>query len=335
MLRLSVRNPAPRAVEDEALLSALVRGYGKLVLAPNELRARTFAGQIERLAQEVEAMSDDTGYLARARERLEVEVETFAQEQRDDVAQTIEMLEQGLRMSTSRLQDTLHAGDTASEAMLAAREGLCALDKVTSFAELRAGLDAEIQRLDEAVQLHARMTTEARDGMRGEISHLQDRLEEARELACRDALTGLANRSEFDRRLATLRFPERHVVAVIDLDGFKPINDRHGHSAGDYLLVQFAHRLTQTMGRIGMVARIGGDEFAVLFEGSEAHLMTRLRTLELSLTGTPVTRGELVLPLGMSFGTAPLEKENPSRALGVADGRMYLYKREKGVQRAA
>ena len=100
-----------------------------------------------------------------------------------------------------------------------------------------------------------------------------DRLrEEAQMLADCDVLTGLPNRRSFfremERNLAVVR--ARHApfdLALIDLDGFKPINDLYGHSVGDHLLIEVAQRLRHTCGYIGFAARMGGDEFAILLPG--------------------------------------------------------------------
>lgn len=87
-----------------------------------------------------------------------------------------------------------------------------------------------------------------------------------------DALTGLANRDELMRRGARMlararRRGRRIAVAVLDLDGFKEINDRHGHHAGDEVLAAFARRLRGSVRRDDLVARLGGDEFVVVLTG--------------------------------------------------------------------
>ena len=91
-----------------------------------------------------------------------------------------------------------------------------------------------------------------------------------RMLASRDALTGLPNRQSFDHRLseAMLRAaPYSCALVLVDLDDFKPVNDTHGHSAGDLVLQAVATRAQQTVGHAGTAFRIGGDEFAVLLHG--------------------------------------------------------------------
>jgi diguanylate cyclase (GGDEF)-like protein len=98
------------------------------------------------------------------------------------------------------------------------------------------------------------------------------RLEElARHQATHDALTGLPNRHLFMDRLSqaverSLRHLSPFALLYIDIDGFKPVNDRHGHQVGDELLKGIATRLTQSIRRSDTAARVGGDEFAVIME---------------------------------------------------------------------
>ena len=107
--------------------------------------------------------------------------------------------------------------------------------------------------------------TEARD----ELREAQDRLWQ---LANHDQLTGLPNRSLFTDRLhrALLRLRrDQHGVALLygDLDGFKELNDRFGHQAGDHALVEVAHRISDAVRDTDTACRFGGDEFLVLVEG--------------------------------------------------------------------
>ncbi|HMT44181.1 MAG TPA: diguanylate cyclase, partial [Chakrabartia sp.] len=91
-------------------------------------------------------------------------------------------------------------------------------------------------------------------------------------LATTDPLTGLLNRRAlqdmFEDELAQAEGADGPVVALLDLDGFKPVNDRHGHGAGDELLRDLARRLQATAGARAHVARLGGDEFAILIKAA-------------------------------------------------------------------
>ena len=100
-------------------------------------------------------------------------------------------------------------------------------------------------------------------------SEALDEKARVRAIADSDSLTGLANRRAFLEALEARLDDEsgsHFVLAVIDLDGFKPINDTFGHAAGDAVLIQVAERLAKAGGEKALTARIGGDEFALIFD---------------------------------------------------------------------
>ena len=111
-----------------------------------------------------------------------------------------------------------------------------------------------------------------------------------------DSLTGLVNRARFQARLADILLPRsvpvepadarQAAVLFIDLDGFKPINDRAGHAAGDAVLVAVAARLRESTRGTDLVARFGGDEFAVLIEVRDANGSSHGRKANSSLATT-------------------------------------------------
>jgi diguanylate cyclase len=155
-------------------------------------------------------------------------------------------------------------------------------------------------------------------------------------LAAHDPLTGLANRALFadrlDRALARARREGRPgALLLLDLDGFKAINDARGHAAGDRALVAVAGRLRGCVREVDTVARLGGDEFLVVLDGVEAaaearRVAGRIRAalaepLRLDGDGAP-------LALGASIGVAVFAgREAPADLLRRADGAMYVAKR--------
>ncbi|NBN64367.1 EAL domain-containing protein [Microvirga tunisiensis] len=104
--------------------------------------------------------------------------------------------------------------------------------------------------------------------LRAEASRQEAAAADALALAQHDALTGLPNRRRLEQAFPSmvhLLDPGQHrAVMMMDMDGFKPINDVYGHSFGDELLREFADRLVETVGDEGLVARLGGDEFAIV-----------------------------------------------------------------------
>lgn len=155
-----------------------------------------------------------------------------------------------------------------------------------------------------------------------------------RHLAGHDALTGVANRTQFRHRLAVaLGMGERNLaLAFCDLDGFKPVNDTWGHVAGDAVLVEVAARLREHVRAGDELARVGGDEFTVLLrnvpdERAAAEVASRL----LGAVSRPFRVGDAEVRLGMSVGVALSQPEDTADELVArADGALYEVKRSGG-----
>lgn len=148
-------------------------------------------------------------------------------------------------------------------------------------------------------------------------------------LALTDALTGLANRSAFDTALAERLVSGAAIVAMIDLDRFKPVNDTYGHDVGDELLKSVATRIYAELDGGHLVARLGGDEFAVLFDAElKIADATRaaeriVRTLEI-----PFAIAADNIAIGASIGLAAAVSGDDARTLKRrADDRLYNVKR--------
>ena len=151
-------------------------------------------------------------------------------------------------------------------------------------------------------------------GAKQDITYEKELWERLRQLAECDPLTGLANRGVFEERYHKLSkndFSEVSIaaLALIDLDRFKAINDRLGHAAGDECLRQVAIRLNRSFGDAILVARIGGDELAVLLRGPRARLEIRkMLANALHALCRPVIWGNLRIDVGTSIGAAILKR---------------------------
>ncbi len=161
----------------------------------------------------------------------------------------------------------------------------------------------------------------------------QARLRELERLARHDSLTGLPNRPAFEADFVRMQAAHRgggsSAVMVIDLDGFKPINDSYGHSAGDHVLREISARLTRLAGERGIAARIGGDEFALarpdVPDRETALAMGRCVVRELERT---IEHGGIDLGVGASVGVAlarPGDRD-AQRLIAEADQAMYRAK---------
>jgi diguanylate cyclase (GGDEF)-like protein/PAS domain S-box-containing protein len=156
-------------------------------------------------------------------------------------------------------------------------------------------------------------------------------------LAYHDALTGLANRKAFLQKLETeTRYAKRYrtslVVMLLDLDGFKAVNDTYGHEAGDHLLVTVGQRLTDTMRKTDFIARLGGDEFTVIMSNPEKNDATRVAIRIQQNLGKPYKINDATLDkVGVSIGIAqfPIDGEDTAHLIHSADTAMYQAKKAK------
>ena len=148
-----------------------------------------------------------------------------------------------------------------------------------------------------------------------------------RERAATDELTGLANRSGLRDHLARMTGSGASVV-FCDLNGFKAVNDAHGHDVGDAVLVQVARRLKRTVRGEDFVARIGGDEFVIIAPPDTNSDFDMLARRILRATDQPmILPGPIVATVGMSIGMAVLEPgTDPTTVLMLADHDMYRMK---------
>lgn len=158
---------------------------------------------------------------------------------------------------------------------------------------------------------------------------LIDRL---RHEAMHDALTGLGNRVHLQRRLGSALDELAQgrstglAVMILDLDGFKEVNETLGHEQGDLLLVEVAGRLTAAVGEAGVVARLGGDEFAVLIGGiDDEDRIVRTGRRILRALEQPIALDGMDVEVGGSLGIAlaPAHATDPAALLKRADIAMY------------
>ena len=166
---------------------------------------------------------------------------------------------------------------------------------------------------------------------------LEKKSERLQVLATTDALTGLINRYQFQERLGELvkdavQSNSPMILFLIDLDGFKEINDTLGHSIGDEALVAIATRLSNRFGKRAEVARLGGDEFCILASGmSDAGEAEALAKEVCELLSQRQKLGDTELPLGGSVGYCfcPLHAKTAKETLAFADTAMFHAKEHR------
>ena len=174
-------------------------------------------------------------------------------------------------------------------------------------------------------------------GFRGSGTDLTERrrsAERASRLALYDSLTGLANRhslSQMLSKLLTHREPHRRVctILMLDLDRFKHVNDTYGHPTGDALLVQVARRLEKVVGQLGVVGRLGGDEFKIIIpRACQQSQLEQLANDIIHAVSQPYSIEGKRMVIGVSIGmaSAPDHGSCSERLIRSADLALYSAK---------
>jgi diguanylate cyclase (GGDEF)-like protein len=209
---------------------------------------------------------------------------------------------------------------------------LTARDRQEDIIEgLDAGADDFLSKPVDAGHLRARL----RAGER--VLTLEANLLEAqaalKHQATHDRLTGLWNRGMVvDHLIRTLSQAEREgkVVTVVmgDLDYFKSINDRHGHHAGDAVLVEVARRMRTVLRKYDALGRYGGEEFLLVVNGTETLARTMAERVRVSVGATPVVDGPLSVDVTVSFGIASTTEAGyeADQLIDAADRALYRAK---------
>ncbi len=286
-----------------------------LVLAVTDSGQREFAGYLQQLNERLAAF---LGTLSEAHEGYSESIESarsFNQELREQVS--------GLQASVQEAADL----KSLKQALEARLDGL--LNTVSEHQRQREGYG-----YDDQVAERLRALTEKVAEMEHEAQNFRDHLEEQRQKALIDPLTGLANRAGWSERLELevarwQRYGGELLLAVLDIDHFKRINDSYGHLAGDKVLKIIAGELNKRLRKTDFIARFGGEEFVLLIpttplEGGVQLLQTLLSAIE---TCPFHFRGERVT-ITLSAGlTAFATGENSEVVFERADQALYRAKR--------
>jgi diguanylate cyclase (GGDEF)-like protein len=169
--------------------------------------------------------------------------------------------------------------------------------------------------------------------LRGEVARLEQKVGHLDRLAHEDSLVPLPNRRGFMRQLESLihrvnRYGETAALLFIDIDGLKMINDSFGHPAGDEALIRVSKLLQGGVRASDCVARIGGDEFAVLLEhAQEASARETAARLGDEVARCGMTQDGAELPLGIAVGVAMIRPDDQAEdVIARADAEMYRAK---------
>ncbi|MEY2554463.1 MAG: hypothetical protein QOC57_2323, partial [Ilumatobacteraceae bacterium] len=204
--------------------------------------------------------------------------------------------------------------------------------------------DFRYRHKDGSIVIGEMQTTVIRNGMQGvgrDVTELRALQQKLTALALRDPLTGLANRRLFKELLdADLARTQRNGqllgVAYLDLDGFKGINDTYGHEAGDTALCETARRLLAMVRGADGVARIGGDEFLIVWEPNSGEADQLVTRVDAALSAPIQLEDHVWVRCPASIGRADTATSGYDAAalLAAADADMYRVKRSRQSARS-
>jgi diguanylate cyclase len=226
-------------------------------------------------------------------------------------------------------------GDTAAmdEQLACSSDRLGKVLEINDLRILKRRLSLEVTTLKRVIDEQREQHERQRDKMTAEVGKLQKRLVRAKEEASVDGLTRVGNRARFDRALRSWvnlykQNGQTFVLAMIDLDNFKDVNDRCGHPAGDTVLVDTAAVLASAVRPTDVVARYGGDEFAVMLAGMPLPLAEQRFKQVLSelvaLKIPPPSDGGQPIVLSASIGFTEFDaSDTVADVLGRADRALY------------
>jgi len=172
------------------------------------------------------------------------------------------------------------------------------------------------------------------DSLKQELDQSRERIAYLEQLSDRDALAPLANRRAFVREMSrVMAFSERYSAPAslifFDVNGLKPINDTHGHLAGDAALMHIADILVENVRESDIVGRLGGDEFGVILsQADEDAAREKAESLGKQIESAPLIWNDIEIEVGIAFGTYTFQGgDTANDALAAADKAMYAHKR--------
>ena len=243
-------------------------------------------------------------------------------------------------LTMARTAESVSARDQrCAGQMNAVTQRLKTIATLDDLTQVRASIVESAAELKASIE---RMTEEGKkvlDHLRKQVEDYQTKLEEAEKIASRDALTGISNRVYVEGRIEERITSEvDFCVAILDLDGFKKVNDEHGHLTGDELLKQFAGELRSACRSTDIIGRWGGDEFILLLDAGFEEAQAQIDRVRKWVCGNYEIRGPegaLKFRVNASIGLAAhTAGETMKDLLARADAAMYEQKASSRIKAA-
>lgn len=327
----------------EALLPVAVDGYRSALTAFAKGGAQVcpqagnrFEQSLLNLKEQVSPSASPQN-LAETTRRVEAELDQWTKTASDYLARTTTEVRDLVKSVAESVQSLADRDQRYAGQFHQISQKLQEVATLDNLQQMRLSLSESIRNVNASVE---RMVSEGQQSvasLKSQIDAYQARLAETERLAARDPLTGLENRLGIEHNIELLLARgQSFTVILIDLNGFKPVNDKYGHIAGDDVLKQFAAELRPLFRPADSVGRWGGDEFIVV-AGCEPHeimpLVDRIRQWVFGDYSIDTPSGPVKVPIGGAIGTAAAQAGDTVQSLiARADQAMYA---DKAARRAA
>jgi len=324
----------------EEMAAAMLGCVKSLVLDIDEIGAQALQDDLGRALGRLRA-GDDVLTLADQTEHCRSEALSFADRERLYLAHRDSELRRIIEVLTEGMVAMSNGAATYHRKLLDTGARVEAATRLSDLVRMRSAITNEVRVLRNSVTERQVEESKANASLRSEIDCLRVKVEHARSEARVDALTQAANRASFDDELGrrcelASSGVEGFALLLADVDYFKAINDTHGHPVGDRVLHALVVFLRDRVRREDLIARWGGEEFAVILPGASlrsAHQKAKTMVRELSEREWIIDQAKR-LRFTMSIGvTAWRPGDEPNEMVGRADRALYNAK-NKGRNRA-
>jgi diguanylate cyclase (GGDEF)-like protein len=311
------------------------------VLRPQAESSKRFEKTLSNFHARLENDALTPDQFAHAAGDFETACSQFAVSQREDVEALIADLGEAVKDTMDKYSGSIDAAAHPVSQMDSIRQGLTEAQKAQSLDETRRLLAEGVASLKKLASEQLERERNLRAEYQAQAKKLTTRLQQAQQEGRTDSLTDLANRRAFEEYSdATYALAQQdgqsRTVAMMDLDGFKALNDTFGHAAGDAALQAFGKRLRKAIGDKPFIARLGGDEFVVISEITEPILAGLLEKLASTCHANPCFHEDRRLTIRFSFGISILDGTKPlPDVLKAADAALYAHKQAQKAKRAA
>ncbi len=270
-------------VHRDSVAAPAVEGFRAVLRAMADCGHRAFPSLSEdlkkRLAQIETGLSESVSpdRIASAAQEVEAELSAWADQVLAHQSESEREMKEVFAVLTRATESVTARDEKYSNEIKGLTGKLTGIASMNSLVAIRRSIVESAASLKTCVEKMAEESRQSVAQLTAEVNEYRDRLQTSEKLSTTDPLTDLYNRRAFEHQLET--FIERgrsFSLIMIDLNGFKAINDAHGHLAGDDLLRQFSLKLAAQFTANDIVARWGGDEFAILITGRLAQIEDRV-----------------------------------------------------------